>query len=284
MTMPDAPRTDPYTLTPTQATGDRLAAYSRLLSDVFPTSRRYTLQYMRWQYAENPDGEVVGFDAYSGDELAAHYVTIPIRARIAGESVAGVLSLNTATHAKHQGKGLFTRLAQATYVAAAENGYRFVIGVANANSTPGFLRKLGFTLVGQLDVRIGLGRPAALSIAAFEREWSASAAAWRVADPSADYRRAGAGLYADPLIPLCRMLVTSKLSVGGQNDPLFFARHPLTGWIGLMPDLRWKGIAFPVPSKMRPSPLNLIFKSLSPEFTAPNAKDVHFEALDFDAY
>ena len=52
---------------------------------------------------------------------------------------------------------MFTILAERTYQYAAENGYRFVIGVANAQSTHGFIKNLDFKLIGPLDFKIGLG-------------------------------------------------------------------------------------------------------------------------------
>ena len=41
-------------------------------------AEKFSLEYMRWQYADNPVGTIVGFNAYMGDVLAAHYVTMPI--------------------------------------------------------------------------------------------------------------------------------------------------------------------------------------------------------------
>lgn len=41
-------------------------------------AEKFNLEYMRWQYADNPVGPIVGFNAYMGVELAAHYVTMPI--------------------------------------------------------------------------------------------------------------------------------------------------------------------------------------------------------------
>ena len=117
-----------------------------LLTVTFPKTDKFTLSYLRWQYKENPLGHIVGFNAYWGSELAAHYVTMPIDMCLFGEKKRGLLSLNTATHPKHQGKRLFTILAEKTFSWAKEHGYEYVIGVANANSTHGFLKHLGFYL------------------------------------------------------------------------------------------------------------------------------------------
>ena len=85
-------------------------------------------------------------------------------------------------------KGLFTKLAAKTFEAGAAQGYDGVYGVANANSTPGFVRKLGFQLVRPLEARIGIGglrhgEKASASALSFERSWSPAALRWRCANP-----------------------------------------------------------------------------------------------------
>ena len=58
----------------------------------------------------------------TASELAAHYVVLPIRAAVGGQPVAAALSLNTATHPDYQRRGLFVRLAEATYEMARGAG------------------------------------------------------------------------------------------------------------------------------------------------------------------
>ena len=114
-----------------------------LMNDSFPNCP-FGKDYYRWQYEDNPNGKVVSYNAYYDGILAAHYAAIPVEMSFDGNIVKGLLSLNTATHSQHRGKGLFVKLAQLTYDYAQEHGYKYVIGVANANSTHGFLTKLGF--------------------------------------------------------------------------------------------------------------------------------------------
>lgn len=80
------------------------------------------MEVLHWQYKDNPDGPAVGFNAWHGEELAGHYVTIPLKAMVNGTVEKGLLSLNTATHPAHHGKGLLTKLAKTTYALAAEKG------------------------------------------------------------------------------------------------------------------------------------------------------------------
>jgi len=164
-----------------------LAEYSALFSACFPSTNKFTPAYIAWLYVRNPDGNAFGFDAREDGVLAAHYVCIPAQARIDGRTVRVLLSLNTATHPRFQGQGLFTKLAAMTFDAAAGAGFEGIYGVANANSTPGFIRKLGFQLVRPLDALVGVGRTGAVDDrarpCAFERLWTTQALDWRCANP-----------------------------------------------------------------------------------------------------
>lgn len=285
---------DGYELRPVEVSDAGLAACGALLRRVFPHTSQFTDAYLAWQYVQNPAGPVVGFNAYAGDALAAHYVTLPLAARVGGATVRGLLSLNTATHPDHQGKGLFTALAEATYGAGADGGYAFVIGVANANSTPGFVRKLGFDLVAPLDARIGVG-PVGLaedpSAVGFERHWDQASLAWRVANPSAQYRLRTTGRRVTVSAATDRPGVAALLGTfdaglrpAGVADGSIGTR-PLTLWIGLDPDVAAKRSAYVrVPERFRPSPLNLIHRSLGSGGPSVRADDVRIRALDFDPY
>src|SRR5262245_10816784 len=120
-----------YALRPVTVEQADIEEMAALLRVVFPDAPHFTEEALGWQYRDNPDGQVVGFNAWLDAVLAAHYVTIPLVARVNGKEEKGLLSLNTATHAVHQGKGLFTKLANATYDLGRSMGYGFVIGVAN---------------------------------------------------------------------------------------------------------------------------------------------------------
>ena len=135
-----------------------LQRYCELFSACFPDAGKLgSVDYLKWLYVDNPEGEVVGFNAIEGDRLAAHYVCVPMRVNIHGASMRVLLSLNTATHPDFQGQGLFTKLAERTYEAGTTDGFHAVYGVANANSTPGFLRKLAFDLISPLESKMGTG-------------------------------------------------------------------------------------------------------------------------------
>lgn len=279
-----------------------LARYGELFKACFPMTGKFTPRYLRWLYVDNPDGQAVGYDAWDGDKLAAHYVCIPARAWVEGEEVPVLLSLNTATHPDYQGKGLFTRLAGMSYEAGASQGFDGVYGVANANSTPGFLRKLGFQLVRPLEARVGLGglrhapKPPSSSLS-FERSWSAAALRWRCANPhnpvfvkngggklrcyaaaSGNRLPAYAELDADGIEP-------GQLQAARPGRPGQPALSPLRLFIGLAPDATgsyWNYAS--IPMSLRPSPLNLIYRSFAPRVGSLDPARIAFSFLDFDAY
>jgi GNAT superfamily N-acetyltransferase len=273
---------------PATATPEALSAYGTLLSATFAPAPKFTPDALAWRYRHNPAGEVVGTDAWSGDALAAHYVTCPAPIRLAGRNARGLLSLNTATHPDLQGRGLFVRLAEQTYERAAAAGFDCVFGVANANSTPGFVRRLGFQLVQPLDAGVLLSAPRhpAPAELAFEGLWDAPRLAWRLANPAGRYRRGRSGDLAAVWSPTHLPLVHCAAFL--QAPPLATAGAPLGAqlFIGLDPRLRAAGLRLaPLPDWLRPSPLNLIYRPLAagaPAFL--EAQQVALNFLDFDPY
>ena len=286
---------------PVQYDAAMLARYGALFKACFPAAGKFTPAYLDWLYLANPDGRALGFDAWDGERLAAHYVCVPARAWVEGQDVPVLLSLNTATHPDYQGQGLFTRLAAMSYEAGLQAGFDGVYGVANANSTPGFVRKLGFQLVRPLEARIGLGglrhgpKPPAEALS-FERSWSMAALRWRCANPhNPVFARAGRDartrFYAAASghkLPAYAELDDARLAaaiaaidIGADAPPL----SPLRLFIGLAPDAcaRYPNYAS-IPLRLRPSPLNLIYRSFAPRVAQLDPTRIVFSFLDFDAY
>lgn len=281
--------TAPLQIAPSRTDPAALRAYSGLLSAVFGAGPKFSPEALAWRYLDNPAGSVVGADAWAGETLAAHYVTCPLAATVEGQGLKGLLSLNTATHPDFQGQGLFTRLARQTYDQGTELGHDFVIGVANAQSTPGFLGRLGFQHVGRLDAGLMVRTPRRFEPAElqFSGSWDAAALAWRLANPAAAYkvvRRGGlTAVYADTHLPgvRCAGFVAAEAEGAGALAPL-----GLTLFLGLDPRIPLRRLGFvPLPDRFRPSPLNLIYRPLSaraPRSLDPRATAISF--LDFDPY
>lgn len=282
-------------LSPCSLEPGSIEAYKNLFAKCFPSAHHLDETYLNWLYGANPEGAVVGYDAFDGEQLAAHYACVPASAIIEGRRQRGLLSLNTATHPDFQGKGLFTKLAAATYEYAANNGYSFVYGVANANSTPGFIRKLGFTLVTPLDARIGFGR---LSVkdwqrtteqACFHRDWSEQSFRWRVSNPAnpvtvGKMSNGSVALECDSRkTPLIRAYAENWLpSIKVESQAPFSPLGKV--FIGLFPSgTKPYGTFVSIPQRFRPAPLNLIFRDLLGT-SALDASSVVLNFLDFDAF
>jgi GNAT superfamily N-acetyltransferase len=280
---------------PVRCSESAYADYIKIFAKCFPAAKTYSHDYLDWLYRCNPDGQVLGFDARDGGRLAAHYACIPARARIGGEEVKILLSLNTATHPDYQGKGLFTQLAERTYAAGAALGYDCVYGVANANSTPGFTRKLKFQLVGPLRAMVGLGSIGishdSLDALDFKRSWSPNALAWRCSSP---VRPVISRIKGGRRILLAPALFGGGCMAAAEFDKASSPTHldnvrgfasPLRLFIGLIPAAAQRpSFYIDIPQSLRPSPLNLIYRSISGRVGSISLDRVFFSYLDFDAY
>jgi GNAT superfamily N-acetyltransferase len=120
-------------------------ASSKGVTNVNEFVKKYDTKYTGVSY--------VGFLAYDNDNKpAAFYGVIPTVAYLNKKSVLIAQSADTLTHPKHQRKGLFTLLANKTYDLAKELGIEFIYGIANENSFPGFIKKLGWTHNGNMQI------------------------------------------------------------------------------------------------------------------------------------
>ncbi len=269
------------------ATDESIEEVKKLLHISFPKrADKFSSEYLKWQYVDNPRGEVIAYNAYDQDgNIAAHYAVIPVEMMIEGKIVKGLLSLNTATHPDHRGKRLFTILAERTYSRAQELGHKFVIGVANANSTHGFLKNLGFYLIAPLEVKVGLGSPFKKKSLLVEKNhihYDEDTMRWRLRCPYFSYSYNGDTIYSKIDKPLFHTAVASVIEPIRVNElGLKKTSAPLNLYVGL--GYKVGCSYFKLPSFIKRSPFNLIFKDLSegqlPKMTTGN---ITFQLLDFD--
>lgn len=270
--------------------------YIGLFAKCFPAASQYSCDYLDWLYRCNPDGQVVGFDARDGDLLVAHYVCIPACAQVGGEVVKVLLSLNTATHPDYQGKGLFTQLAERTYSTGVALGYDCIYGVANANSTPGFIRKLKFQLVGRLQAMVGFGPLGidfnSLNRLHFRRSWNSHSLTWRCSAPLRPVifqKKHGRRIFLAPALAGRVCMATAEIDeefiTADLVDTAGGISSALRLFIGLIPPAaQLPSLYVDIPQALRPSPLNLIYRSLSGRIEFLDPDNIFFNFLDFDAY
>jgi Acetyltransferase (GNAT) domain len=104
-----------------------------------------SMDALRWQYLANPTERMfVDLAMLGEDRVAAIYATLPVRVRIRGEVRLGLQSLDTMTDVDFRGKGLFVKLAKATFARSARDGAAFIYGFPNGSSAHGFFKKLAW--------------------------------------------------------------------------------------------------------------------------------------------
>lgn len=265
-----------------------LGNYVALFDAAFGGDNKLTTAYLDWQYRQNPHGPVIGVDAFFGTELAAHYAIIPRRYGLDGEVYQAALSVNTATHPRHQGKGLFTKLAAATYEAAAARGVQFVIGAANANSVGGFTRKLQFLSLGQIRLYAGFAAPKSDPYA-LDLDIDADWMDWRFHNPSRYYSRTVHGDGSATVSTRLKGMPFHLRGIGAQcHDQAaavtFLPKAPIA-LPGLIPFFGTPGPLLPrLPLKAQPSPWYVIWRALDSTAGAHLIEHVRFDGLSMDTF
>lgn len=280
--------TDGYSFRLLTLTDDELERTSALLRLVFKGAANLTPAYLRWQYLDNPDGRAVGCNAWLGDELVGHMTAVPLLGALDGEHRPGLFMLNGAVHPAHQRRKLQSRISAAIFEESVRLGYAYCFGTGNRYSTKPLLTR--FKMVKPLEARLGFGLPRRRDTAppsSWQRIWSDAAMRWRLANPERTY--------ADRSLP-GRSLITAPAGRGidailtDAPEPWPAAApaprgSPLRIWLGLDPSIAWGRSTFvPIPQRLRPSPLNLVFKDLTGGNHVPDPDRVTFRAIDFDPY
>lgn len=270
-----------YTLVPAldRAT---ISDYVALFDQAFGGDGKLSADYLQWQYLANPHGRVIGFDAYHGDALAAHYAIIPRRYRLGAHHFEAALSINTATHPQHQGKGLFTKLAAATYELAVQRSVRFVVGAANANSVGGFTRKLGFVALGQVRLYASFAAPRR-SEDSLDLDVDADWLDWRLTNPSRSYTCVR---HRDGSATLRTQVKSVGFNIGRVDAALLPAMAKASALIpALSPSFgptQHAGIRLPL--RLQPSPWHMIWRTLDPTLDSSLPGRLGFDGLAMDTF
>lgn len=284
-------------LRPMESSAAALDEVAALLAEVFPKAPHLDRDWLEWGYLGNPLGPTLGFDAHADGRVVAHVAgrILAARVRAGGDPVRGVLVHHAATHPAFRGRRLLVQLVEALLARAAEEGAAFATAVVNQNSVGSFIRRLGFTAVRPLSVRVGIGSlpqrmPASSPTPDFEPVHAAEWLAWRLAPPGQPYRARRAGekceIWADSgLLGIPVLIGEAPVSAIVAPMPPFASRSPFRAWAGLDAARPFNALRHPdVPLALRPSPLHLVFRALAADVASPRPERVHFDALDFDAW
>jgi len=100
-----------------------------------------------WAYIENPNGEPIISLCFDEKKLVGHYAVIPIKLKDRKNKIfKAVLSMTTMVDRAYRRHGVFVKQANEVYEEAQSKGYKVVIGFPNANSAPGFKKRLNWIL------------------------------------------------------------------------------------------------------------------------------------------
>ena len=285
-----------YKIKPIPTDKNILKKYVEFFSCCFPNQKKNTIEYLDWLYLKNPNGKVIGYDAWYEDKLVAHYAAIPCETFLGNDSEKTLLSLNTSTHPDHQRKGLFLDLANKTYRKGELRGFKNVIGVANQKATPGRLKYLNFKLLGPLSVEIGLSTlnlktSHLIDCMPFRVNWNKKSLAWRLNCPQRKVFLRNCGIrqvgtsnrmlgvfipyFESPFIPLVKK----------PNSFHYVNSIGIKVFIGLLPKkTQGTNLYLKVPEMFKPAPLNLVFKRLVNDNVFPEKDNIFFNFLDFDIF
>ncbi len=132
-----------YELIQIDATDLELEKY-RLCFEKNGTDR--SIDNLKWLHQQNLANTNLIYYAVTdqGGEIAGIYTVLPNLLRLQNKVVPCLQSIDTLTDINHRGKGLFIKLAKQLYSKAIENKFELVYGFPNANSAPGFFKKLNW--------------------------------------------------------------------------------------------------------------------------------------------
>ena len=269
-----------------------LESLSKFLAKTF-NSYKFTPDYLDWMYNKNPYGGVVGFNAIYENELAGHYALMPLEAEYKGQKIKALISINTATGSEHQGRGLFTILAKKTYAESINQGFGIVFGVANANSIPGFIRKLDFKYIDKLDTFVSLSLPKKIYHKNLKDSLSLplsnKAFQWRLSNPNykySEYNNGKVKIVTSEINCFTRSIIRISEANSYNNNYAKSLLPKLNVWVGMSNAYSWKEksvMSIKIPDFLKPSPLHLIYKNLSSQIELDRS-NIHFEAINFDAF
>ena len=106
--------------------------------------REKWLRWWHWMYKDNPAGPGTIWLAKHNGKIVGQYAIVPVEMKIGSKVILGSQSLDTMTHPHYRHQGIFEMLARKVYDKAKKDGIYVVYGFPNKFSYPGFIRKLSW--------------------------------------------------------------------------------------------------------------------------------------------
>jgi GNAT superfamily N-acetyltransferase len=126
-----------------------------LFKKEYPESMLWENMFFEWQHFKNPAGKsIIKLAINTKEEVVGFYCVLLQDYFIGGKLFHGSISLSTLVREDYRGMGIFTILAQECFKECLKKGVKFTLGFPNQNSYPGFIKKLGFSDLGELPLLI----------------------------------------------------------------------------------------------------------------------------------
>lgn len=114
--------------------------------------------YWQWKHLDNPFGRSPVLVCLENGELIGVRAFMRWEWICSGTVYRAVRAVDTATHPKHQGKGIFKKLTLSLVEKCVNEGSDFVFNTPNLQSKPGYL-KMGWIEAGRLPISFRIDRP-----------------------------------------------------------------------------------------------------------------------------
>jgi len=119
-----------------------------------PMGKTESINHWNWEYKNNPNNRIEILLAIDGKQIIGHYSVIPIKMKILEDYYIASFSLDTMTHSKYRGQGIFPTLANKLYNDLGETGIPFTYGFPNNNSIKPFVKKCGWSEISNVPIYI----------------------------------------------------------------------------------------------------------------------------------
>lgn len=119
-------------------------------------------EFFRWKHVENPFGVSPAWVAESDGEIVGFRTFMRWKFHAPEGTVDAVRAVDTATHPRFRGRGIFTRLTLHALDEMEHDGVTFVFNTPNDQSRPGYI-KMGWTPIGRLPIAASISGPVGAS-------------------------------------------------------------------------------------------------------------------------
>ncbi len=104
------------------------------------TSSKKTESVWRYKHVDNPFGKSLVLVAVENDKIIGVRALMRWNWQLGNQIFSAYRAVDTATHPKHQGKGIFKKLTLRAIEMAKEQRDNFIFNTPNTQSLPGYLK------------------------------------------------------------------------------------------------------------------------------------------------